>query len=528
ELLKALAHPVRLRMVEGLIGHECNVDRIMKALKIPQSTASQHLALLKAREIVQCKKDGVKTCYRVVDRTVIKLMDVLKTALSLALLILVAGSVTADAEGSGEITLETFCAKVSAYYPELKRQSSEIARAGAQRALAVSGFFPKIKGTTSMTTSDDQVYVFGTLLRQRGFTADDFSLSRLNDPASRTNYDMGISGEMPLFDSLNTIYKVKQAKHMEGAARHDEAFQRMEAVLIAADVYLNTLAMERTFEIVNNVCEASVEDIKQAEGLKDKGMVLGADFYAAKVIMGGLVNRRNELKGRIESMHALMNILMGEDPALPVKLIDDPVAGSGGSKELKAWLDEAYKSRPDLFSIEERIQARGAELSRERSSLLPNISAFGDLRENTHDFDRTGGSFAVGIKGSVDIFDLSYFSRVKIAKEELKKLEYERTIARDAIARDINGEYSKARALSANIPVLKEMADDSARALELTIPLYREARKSIADLLEIRQSYVKTFEARFQAVSGLMVSRARLLFLAGELDAETVEQSIGE
>ena len=76
-ILKALAHPVRLRMVEGLSSHECNVDKIVNALKIPQSTASQHLAVLRNRGIVQLRKEGVKTCYRVVDPKVIKLLKLL-------------------------------------------------------------------------------------------------------------------------------------------------------------------------------------------------------------------------------------------------------------------------------------------------------------------------------------------------------------------------------------------------------------------------------------------------------------------
>jgi DNA-binding transcriptional ArsR family regulator len=76
-ILKALAHPIRLRMVEGLMHNECNVNKIVKVLKIPQSTVSQHLALLKARGIVQLRKEGVKTCYRVLDPKIFGLVKVL-------------------------------------------------------------------------------------------------------------------------------------------------------------------------------------------------------------------------------------------------------------------------------------------------------------------------------------------------------------------------------------------------------------------------------------------------------------------
>ncbi|MBP7056679.1 MAG: winged helix-turn-helix transcriptional regulator [Candidatus Omnitrophica bacterium] len=76
-ILKAMAHPVRLRMVEGLMRHECNVDKIVRALKIPQSTASQHLSVLKSSGIVEMRKEGVKTCYRVLDRKIMAIIDIL-------------------------------------------------------------------------------------------------------------------------------------------------------------------------------------------------------------------------------------------------------------------------------------------------------------------------------------------------------------------------------------------------------------------------------------------------------------------
>ncbi|MDD5435736.1 MAG: metalloregulator ArsR/SmtB family transcription factor [Nitrospira sp.] len=77
ELLKALGHPVRLKMVEGLLGQECNVNKMVQALKLPQSTVSQHLGILKSRGIVQIRKEGVKTCYRVTDVRIAELMKVL-------------------------------------------------------------------------------------------------------------------------------------------------------------------------------------------------------------------------------------------------------------------------------------------------------------------------------------------------------------------------------------------------------------------------------------------------------------------
>ena len=78
ETLKALAHPARLKIVVGLLKDECNVARIQKVLKLPQSTVSQHLRILKNADIIRGRREGTKTCYRVIDARVRKIVEIIK------------------------------------------------------------------------------------------------------------------------------------------------------------------------------------------------------------------------------------------------------------------------------------------------------------------------------------------------------------------------------------------------------------------------------------------------------------------
>ena len=78
ETLKALAHPARLKMVAGLIKNECNVAQIQKVLGLPQSTISQHLKVLKNAGIIKGRREGTKTCYRVIDARVRKIVEIIK------------------------------------------------------------------------------------------------------------------------------------------------------------------------------------------------------------------------------------------------------------------------------------------------------------------------------------------------------------------------------------------------------------------------------------------------------------------
>lgn len=77
ELLKALAHPIRLCIVKGLIEKESNVTNIQECLDLPQSTVSQHLFKLKAAGIIKGERNGLEISYQVINEDVKKIINML-------------------------------------------------------------------------------------------------------------------------------------------------------------------------------------------------------------------------------------------------------------------------------------------------------------------------------------------------------------------------------------------------------------------------------------------------------------------
>ena len=78
EMLKALAHPVRLKIIAGLLKNECNVSQIQLALRLPQSTISQHLKVLRNVGIIKGRREGTKVCYKVIVKwveVIIRIID---------------------------------------------------------------------------------------------------------------------------------------------------------------------------------------------------------------------------------------------------------------------------------------------------------------------------------------------------------------------------------------------------------------------------------------------------------------------
>ncbi|MHC1715486.1 MAG: ArsR/SmtB family transcription factor [Acidaminococcaceae bacterium] len=78
EVLKALAHPVRLCIVRGLIEKGgCNVCHMQECLGMPQSTTSQHLQKLRSAGIISGQRKGLEVTYKVCDQRVVELIKLL-------------------------------------------------------------------------------------------------------------------------------------------------------------------------------------------------------------------------------------------------------------------------------------------------------------------------------------------------------------------------------------------------------------------------------------------------------------------
>ena len=78
EMLKAMAHPARLKIIAGLLKNDCNVSQIQLALRLPQSTISQHLKVLRNVGIIKGRREGTKVCYKVIVKwveVIIRIID---------------------------------------------------------------------------------------------------------------------------------------------------------------------------------------------------------------------------------------------------------------------------------------------------------------------------------------------------------------------------------------------------------------------------------------------------------------------
>jgi ArsR family transcriptional regulator len=77
-VFQALAHPTRIAIVELLRDGELPVARILERLGGEQANISQHLAVLRGKQVVVNRKEGNQVFYRLRDPVLIDVLDIMR------------------------------------------------------------------------------------------------------------------------------------------------------------------------------------------------------------------------------------------------------------------------------------------------------------------------------------------------------------------------------------------------------------------------------------------------------------------
>ncbi len=78
EVFQALAHPTRIAIVELLRDGPVSAGKLIEQLGIEQANASQHLSVLRAKQIVLNRKEGNQVLYSLRDPILSEVLDIMR------------------------------------------------------------------------------------------------------------------------------------------------------------------------------------------------------------------------------------------------------------------------------------------------------------------------------------------------------------------------------------------------------------------------------------------------------------------
>jgi DNA-binding transcriptional ArsR family regulator len=79
DIFQALAHPTRIAILELLSAGELSAGALIEKLGMEQANVSQHLAVLRAKQIVSNRKVGNQVFYAVRDPIIIEVLNLMRS-----------------------------------------------------------------------------------------------------------------------------------------------------------------------------------------------------------------------------------------------------------------------------------------------------------------------------------------------------------------------------------------------------------------------------------------------------------------
>ena len=77
-IFQALGHPTRIAIVEVLRDGELPAGAIIERLGLEQANASQHLSVLRVKQILKSRKEGNQVFYSVRDPVLLQVLDIMR------------------------------------------------------------------------------------------------------------------------------------------------------------------------------------------------------------------------------------------------------------------------------------------------------------------------------------------------------------------------------------------------------------------------------------------------------------------
>jgi outer membrane protein len=408
--------------------------------------------------------------------------------------------------------------------PQRKVALADTKAASAGVSEARSALLPHVSFSETATRSNDPVYVFGSKLRQKRFTAADFSLNVLNTPTPLGNFATQLGGTWNLFDSTASWRSVKRAKQMQDAAKSQLARADQEIVFRAVDSYYAVLLANKQLAVAEQAMKTAQAILERSKNRFESGVVVESDFLSAQV---RLATRKQELiraKNNLSFSEARLSEAMGLPSDSTFELSDGLADRNLPKISLEQAEKQAVEMRPDLKGIRSEEAAQRESVSIAKASFGPRVSAFADWEADNPTFAAGGGgnNWTAGVEVKFDLFE-GGAKKAQLAQERAKqeRITAMKQVASDAIRLEVQRAYYDVGAAQQQIEVARATIAEAKESLRINQNRYDSGLSTITDLLGAEEAARRSQADYWEDLYRYYTSYANLELNSGTLNAQS-------
>jgi outer membrane protein TolC len=243
----------------------------------------------------------------------------------------------------------------------------ETLRAAATRTMALSDLLPNVSASLTASRRKENLEAFGFPLGP--------TFPRIVGPFNV--FDARVALTQSVVD-VRAINEVRAETHNVTAARYVYRGARDTVVLVAANLYLQTLAADARAVSVRAQLDTARALHSQAESLRKSGIVAGIDVVRAEVRLSTEQQRATASENEFQKSKLQLARVIGLPIGQTFTLRPDLPAVPVPEMTLEQALDRAYKERPDYLAALERVSAAEASRRAVVGELLPSVKVLAD------------------------------------------------------------------------------------------------------------------------------------------------------
>jgi outer membrane protein TolC len=205
--------------------------------------------------------------------------------------------------------------------------------------------------------------------------------------------------------NVSAMNDARAASLNEQAEKYGIRSARDLVVLVAVNLYLETISADSRVGMVRAQQETADALFKQAQDLKASGLVAAIDVLRAQVQLQTQRQRLIAAQNDFEKLKLQLARAIGLPVGQPFALTDKIPYAPLPALTLDAALQRAYDSRPDYLAAQSRLQAAAASRSAANGALLPSVSFDADFGAIGQTVETAHSTYSFGATLRVPVFD---------------------------------------------------------------------------------------------------------------------------
>ena len=400
-------------------------------------------------------------------------------------------------------------------------ESEQAAEARVEQAR--SGHLPKVNYSESFTRGNNPVYVFGSLLTQHQFGAENFALGALNRPDALNNFQSQLTLDQPLYDGGQTRHAVNAANLDRRMSGEDARRVRMETIAAAARAYYDVALAGESLKTAEQAVRSAEADLRRAEAVRAAGMSTDVDVLSIRVHLAAVTEQRIQRAADLDVARAALNDALGLPLETEHTLTSALRQAQLPEGELNELERDAARERPEARQTRLAVDRAQEQAGTAHSALLPQVSFHTAFEADRQRFvTRGGANWEAGLSLRWNLFNgEADKARIEESTHAMRRAEADAARTDSAVRLQMRRAYAGLRSAEQRIEVARAAVAEAQESLRITQNRYEAGISNVTDLLRTETAVLESSTRYLAAVHDQRVAALMVEFAAGRLSADS-------